>query len=358
MPRPRKPARLWQRSDGAWIILDGGRHIRTGHSGSSGERAAQDALARYLLTRIPDTIGPRQPADVTVGEVLALYAKDHAHLAGRETLAYCILALAGFWDGACDTVKGSTCRAYARHRAEPVTRSYTGKRGGQWTRTVSAGPGKVRRELGVLAAALHYAVKEGVLVHAPEVTLPPAPPPKDRWLTRAEVAKILRASAPHLRRFIVISIYTGTRESAVLGLRLEPSLTSGWIDHRAGILHRKGARETESNKRRGSVRMPPQLVAHASRWARMGGSHAVMWQGSPVAEIDTAFRAACRRAGIEDVAVHDLKRTAVTWAFQRGMSREDAAEYFDTSARTLERVYRAHSPLYQSRAAEIMGRRS
>jgi hypothetical protein len=40
------------------------------------------------------------------------------------------------------------------------------------------------------------------------------------------------------------------------------------------------------------------------------------------------------------------------------MSREDAAEYFDTSARTLERVYRAHSPLYQSRAAEIMGRRS
>lgn len=60
------------------------------------------------------------------------------------------------------------------------------------------------------------------------------------------------------------------------------------------------------------------------------------------------------RAKLADVSPHDLKRTAVTWFFQRGGSREDAAEYFDTSIKTLERVYRAHSPQHQSRARAIM----
>ena len=43
----------------------------------------------------------------------------------------------------------------------------------------------------------------------------------------------------------------------------------------------------------------------------------------------------------------------MTWTFQRGMTREDAAEWFSTSAQTLEKFYRAHSPHYQSRAKAI-----
>ena len=70
-----------------------------------------------------------------------------------------------------------------------------------------------------------------------------------------------------------------------------------------------------------------------------------------------AWRAACQRAGVEDATPHTLKHTAVTWFFQRGGSREDATDYFDTTAQTLERVYRQHSPDHQSRAVEIMGRR-
>ena len=51
---------------------------------------------------------------------------------------------------------------------------------------------------------------------------------------------------------------------------------------------------------------------------------------------------------------HTLKHTAVTWAFQRGMSREDAADYFDTTAATLESVYRSQSPDHQARARQVM----
>ena len=52
---------------------------------------------------------------MTVGEVLALYARDKGPgMAGKRTLASSVRALAPFWGGlTCDAVRGSTCRAYA-----------------------------------------------------------------------------------------------------------------------------------------------------------------------------------------------------------------------------------------------------
>ena len=336
MPRSKKPARLWQRRNGAWIILDDGAQHRTGCSGKGGQRAAEEALRDYLTTRAPERTGPAQPHEITVGEVLSLYAREIGPtVVGVETLVWSIKALAPFWGGlTCDAVKGSTCRAYA---AEAGTATST-----------------TRRRMGVLQAALNYAHREGKLVYAPKVTLPDAGPARERWLTRDEAGRLLRHSAQHLQRFILISLATGTRASAVLALRWGPSLDSGWIDLESGIIHRRGARERETKKRRGSVAMTRGLRAHMRRWARTGGSHVVMWKGKPLAEIDTAFAAAARRAGIEDVTPHDLKRTAVTWAFQRGMSMEDAVDWFSTSRATLEAVYKQHSPLYQARAKAIM----
>jgi integrase len=291
-----------------------------------------------------------------VGEVLASYAREIGPtLAGAETLAYCIKPLAAFFGGlTCDGVKGSTCRAYARERAEPQIREYVGRKGKRWTRSVAAGSAKVRRELGVLQRALNYAVAEGRLIYAPKVTLPKVGDGRDRWLTRDEVARLLRSSAPHLRRFILIALATGRRASAILALRWTPSLSSGWVDLDTGVIHFRGAAELETSKKRGSVRMTRGLEAHMHRWVREGGSHVVMWREKKVAEIDTALAAACRRAGLEGVSPHILKHTSVTWALQRGMSLEDAEGWFDTSAATLSRFYRSHSPHHQARAKAIM----
>ena len=336
MPRHRKPARLWQRADGAWIIIDGGKQHRTGYGGESGRRSAENALHDYLANREPERAGPAQPSEITVGEVLRLYAREIGPtIAGVETLAYAVKALAPFWGGlTCDAVKGSTCRAFSAQ--------------------AGTAPSTTRRRLGVLQAALNYAHREGRLVYAPKVTLPEPGRARERWLTRAEAARLLRASAQHLQRFILISLATGTRASAVLALRWGPSLDSGWVCLEAGVIHRRGARERETKKRRGSVAITRGLHAHMRRWARAGGSHVVMWKGQPLAEIDTAFAAAARRAGLKDVTPHDLKRTAVTWAFQRGMTMEDAVDWFSTSRATLETVYKVHSPFYQARAKAIM----
>lgn len=359
MPRPTKAARLWWKpSTGEWIILDAGRQVRTGHRGGSREkppRGAEEALARYVLARVDDR-PPASPSEITCGEILALYVQGRAQgMSAPRTLAHAVTALSDFWGNLpVSAVKGATCRRYERHRAKP--RRVEDSRG--QIRAFAAGQSTVRRELGVLQAAINHALREGALTSAVLVTLPEAGAAKDRWLERREVRAMLRQAAPHIRRFIVASLLTGTRKTAVLRTRLVPSLDTGWMDLERGIWHRRGGAERETKKRRGSVRMPAKLLRIARRWARSGDEWLVAYNGRPVSDIDTGFHAARDAAGLgPDVTPHTLKHTAVTWAFQDGMTREDAAEYFDTSTQTLERVYRAHSPEHQSRASEIMNRR-
>lgn len=339
MPRPRKPARLYYRRDeGQWIIRDGASQHRTG-LGLEQRGEAESALAAYLSTRrAPERCGPAHPSELTVGEVLSRYADDKGPtLAAPATLAYSIAALNPFWgDLTCDAVKGSTCRAYGRSR--------------------DCAPSTVRRELGVLQAALNHAHGEGLLIHPVKVTLPDAGEPKDRWLTRSEAAGLLRAArrTPHLARFILLSLYTGRRMSAVL------ELTWTRVDLEAGIIRFRAEGERESNKRRGRVRIARQLAAHLRRWQRLSprDTHVIAFRGKPVKSVKRAFADARTTAKLgPDVARHTLKHTAITWAVMNGAGIEDAAEYFDTSPATIRAHYWHHSPHHQDRALAIVERR-
>ena len=335
MPRRRKPARLYQRpDDGSWIILDGGKQRRTGF-GHGQHREAEDALAAYIAQRAPERIGPAQPGEITVGEILAAYLDGHGHeVAAPQRMIYAVKALLPFFaDKTADSVKRATCKAYERHRA-------------------GVSSATVRRELGTLQAALNWSHEDGRLIHPLKVTLPEHGAPRDRWLTRKEAAALLKAADPMLRRFILIALATGRRREAIRALRWVEPLdgSAGWVDLSAGVIHFRGRREAETKKRRGSVRMPAHLAAHMRRWSRAGGSHVIPGSLS-------TFRRRWDDVAPEGVTPHTLKHTAVTWAFQGGMSREDAADYFDTTAATLDAVYRAHSPEHQGRAVGIMERR-
>ena len=143
-------------------------------------------------------------------------------------------------------MKGETCRRYA------LSRVVVARNGS--TRPVA--PGTVRRELGAVQAALNYCVREGHLTTSPKVKLPSKPAPKERWLTRTEMAWLLIASRKlridgrHLVRSIPAGRYTGTRKSATLALRIdETSSTDGCIDTTRGVLYRQGAGATRTKKR-------------------------------------------------------------------------------------------------------------
>jgi integrase len=75
--------------------------------------------------------------------------------------------------------------------------------------------GTVRRELGVLVSAINHAHNRGKLTRVVPVELPEVPPSKERWLTREEAGKLIRASRfdPKARLYmpllILIGLYTG-----------------------------------------------------------------------------------------------------------------------------------------------------
>lgn len=161
-------------------------------------------------------------------------------------------------------MKGATCRRYSRQR--------------------TVGPGTIRRELGCLRAALVYCENEGYLAAAPSVWLPERPPSKDRWLTRDEAARLLRAArgepkARHLCRFILIGFYTGTRKEAILRLQWHPNTEGGHIDLECGLLYRASNIARRTKKRQPPVRIPRQLLGHLRRWQRLSRQHVVEWDG-------------------------------------------------------------------------------
>jgi integrase len=352
MPRKAAGARLYRRPDtGIWIIRDTGRPDRS--TGLRGRQDAEKALAAYIVAR--DIVaGVRGPDTFPVAEALALYAREHAvTVAAPERIGYAIEALARFWGAlTVSDVKGETCRRYARSR---VRRFKDG------TET-PVSSGTVRRELAVLQAALNHCAREGYLTVAPRVTLPEGAPARDRWLTREEAARLLRAAwrlprGQHLARFILVALYTGTRKDAILRLGFLPSTAGGWVDIDNGVLHRRGEGERETKKRRPPMRLPRKLLAHLRRWEAAGDRWVVSYGGARIGDVQTAFEAARDAAGLPDITPHTLKHTAITWAMQRGMRLDDAAQYFGTSRETILRTYWHHSPDFQVEAAAIMDRR-
>ena len=154
--------------------------------------------------------------------------------------------------------------------------------------------GSVRREISVLRAAMSWAVREKWIAEAPYVEMPPRPPPRDRWLTRDDVARLIHsAQSPHIRLFIVLAFHTAARAGAIL------DLTWDRVDFERRLIHyhRPGRRETK--KRRAVV--PINAVALAElQAARMVAvsDHVIEFRGRPVASIKTGFRAAVKRAGL------------------------------------------------------------
>jgi integrase len=219
--------------------------------------------------------------------------------------------------------------------------------------------GTVRRELGVLQTAINWAHKNGRLTRSAAVQLPQSPESRDRWLTRQEAARLIRASPTQKARlymplFILIGLYTGRRKEAILSLRW-PQVD---LDARRIDFEIAGRRKTK--KRRGVIPIPPRLLPHLAR-ARQRGTdlgYVLHIDGKRIGNIKKGFAAACKRVGLEGVTPHTLRHTAATWIARDGTADlSDAADYLAMSEKTLREVYRHYHPDFLRRTAESIGRR-
>ncbi|NIZ63470.1 hypothetical protein DL239_21135 [Sedimentitalea sp. CY04] len=132
----------------------------------------------------------------------------------------------------------------------------------------------------MLQADLNQCAREGYFLGAPLVSLPDKLQTKERWLTRDQAKALLWAARSlcidgrqQLQRFIITSLYTGTRKTATLALAIDqPSSHAGWTDTEGGVTYRMGDGEAVTNKRRSVARCPARLLEHVSRWKRLGAN--------------------------------------------------------------------------------------
>lgn len=248
-------------------------------------------------------------------------------------VAHTVSNLAKWWgDKTVAQVTARNCRAYAESRPRSAA----------------------RRDLETLRAAIrHYHREYGPLPSLPAVTLPDKAEHRERWLTRAEAASLLRAArrVPHLARFILLGLYTGTRSGALMALRWQ------WIDFSAGMMRRRALGETDSaTKKRPPVRLGRRVLAHLRRWRRFDDrkvTHVVHYDGAPVRSIKRSWARAVRAAGMSgDVTPHTLRHTRATWLMQAGIDPWEAAGALGMSLAMLQR-YAHHHPQWQKRAAEV-----
>lgn len=318
---------------------DNGRS-RERSTGTADRQTAEIALAEFIRARTRHA-GPRDPAETLVTDILIDYLTDRGpKVRAEDRIAYAVEPLAEYWAArTLADINDKTLAAYGRWRAKS--------------------PSTVRRELGVLRAAVNYGHRRGVLTRTVAVELPAEAPAKERWLTRTEAARLLRAarSLPkaggYLPLFILIGLYTGRRKEAILSLRWSA------VDLKAGLIDFRRPGETETKKRRGQCRIPSRLLPHMIQARRFGADigHVVSGNGAKVADIKTAWKLAVKRAGLPGVTPHTLKHTCATWLMQDGHDPWRVSDFLATSMATVLKVYGHHHPDHQSEIAEAFGRR-
>lgn len=407
MPRHAKGPRLYLRRGkrdpktggrfaDTWVIRDGAREISTGcpRDGLDGPDGAESQLAAYIGAKWAPTARsdrPSDPASVLVAEVLALYAKEKAPtLAKPKDAASRIKILTGFWgDKTLADVKRSTCKAYVAWRVEQPFKH--AKFEAALLKRVA--PETARRELEDLSAAITFWNGEYPLAVRPVVWLPEKRESQREALTRDQAACLLRASLGwrldpstgrwtrirpssaanrrHMRRFLLIGLYTGTRPGVIPKLLWEESATQAWTDLDAGVIYRRGRAERDhKTKRRPMVRLPDRLVAHMRRWHRqdMQANEArrvkgvepvttVLHHGAAPIEgrIRRGFASIVADAGLPpEVTPHWMRHTCATWLMEAEVPIWDAAAFTGMTTKTLETCYGHHRPSHQNRARRAL----
>lgn len=339
--------RLRRFPNGYWrICWTQGRVTHSRSTRCRDEAGAKLELQRWLEARRP------KPRSYSVTMALADYLDDRrGEVAAHARLQH-----------AAKPVRRLLGRLKVAELTPAVARRYARAR-----RAEGIGDGTIGRELAALRAALRLAKGEGRIRDVPMLPLPERPPPRDRWLQRADAERLLAAAAlAHIRLFILLALHTAARCGAILGLRWrQVDLDALLIDFRApgrkatakgrAVVPINGTLRTALLTARETILA---LCLTKGRSANINDAPVIAWRGRPLRCVARGVAAACRRAAIEGVTPHIFRHTAATWMAQAGVPIERIAQYLGhTNPAITAKVYAKHRPDWlRDAAAALDGR--
>jgi len=175
-----------------------------------------------------------------------------------------------------------------------------------------AGPATLNRQAYTpILAVMNHAAKRK-MCGRPSVERRKQPKGRVRWLTFDEAERLIDACSPHLRPLVTFLFGTGARASEALYL--------DWRDVDLARAHVTFVK-TKNGEQRG-VPLHGRVVEALRVLPHRHGAVFRTHKGRPYArrpheggQAMSAFKTACRRAGIEDFHPHDCRHTWATWHY-------------------------------------------
>lgn len=302
----------------------------------TGDRsAAQAALGRFLLGQAE----ANKVSTCSVSAILDAYDAEHVQerVVAKDRQEGCIAVLrAGL--GAYD-VQQLTPQVILDYRKDRKAGKVNGH---------VAGDSTLRRELNCLVAAINHAARHRRIPAAdvPHIALPDAPPPKDLWLTEAQLDALLDVASKvyagdrmsRLYRFVVLAAETAARKTSILTLRWQQ------VDLKARLIHFQNDGNQRTKKRRVPVPMSDLAFDVLTQaWAERTQDE---WVLDTPFSIQHHFETLLKTAGegYEAVTPHTLRHTWATHAARAGVPLFEIAGVLGDTLATVMRVYAHHCP--------------
>lgn len=258
------------------------------------------------------------------------YLEDRAAagIATADRQANAWKALKSFWEGVSP-----------RLIDEDMAKGYAARRG--------RAAATVRYELSMLAVALRWAKKKGLISDAPVIWRPSQPERRERHLSREEFRRFLaEVKAPHARLYMVLAIATCARPKALL------ELTWDRVDFTRGLIDLNPRGRAQTAKRRPVVpiadyALPELQTAYEGRQSE----HVIERGGKGLASIKKAFSAASKRSNVY-ATPYTLRHTGAVWRAEERVPMAEIAQLMGhDDDRTTQKHYARFSPDFLRSAA-------
>lgn len=339
----RKDSPCWWAS---FITASGKRTRRS--TGTANRKEADALLAKWKLEAHRTRRWGEEPTR-TFDELMLAYLKATApfkpsHTRDRSGMKYLFPVFTGCSLAEIDVV---AIRTYIGHR-----------------RIKGAAASTINKEIGLLSSAINYARREwGWKLDNPvQGNRVKEPEGRVRWITRGEAQAMIAAArleprASHLPDFIALALHTGMRRGELLGLEWRR------VDLKGGLLYLE-AQHTKTSRRRS---IPLNRIARESllNRARFRAQYcpASRWvfahkDGQRIKDIKTSFGRVCRRVGITDFRVHDLRHTCAAWLVQAGVRLDRVRDLLGHSSVETTEIYAHLAPEDVRDAVNVLAQES
>lgn len=180
-------------------------------------------------------------------------------------------------------------------------------------------PYEANRTLALLSVMFEFAITQGLREEAagnPARRIPKFPEHKrDRWVTPAEIPRLTTAidaeENPYARAALWLYLLTGARKSEVLLMR--------WAD--VDLVQRQWRLPTTKSGRTHYLPLVDEAVSILQGLPRQQDNEHVICgarPGAPLINISKPWLRVRRQAGLDDVRLHDIRRTVGSWLAQNG----------------------------------------